>query len=100
MQRSPVHQRTAGVQIERQPHLYAKLAELVEEDVREQAISEETAAVLFPATHVLIEAFDAAIDGRRPGERIGPVVREGAKVGRNDPCPCGSGQKFKKCHGA
>lgn len=24
----------------------------------------------------------------------------GAKVGRNDPCPCGSGRKFKKCHGA
>jgi uncharacterized protein YecA (UPF0149 family) len=28
-----------------------------------------------------------------------PVVREGPKVGRNDPCPCGSGQKYKKCHG-
>ncbi|MBQ0050802.1 MAG: SEC-C domain-containing protein [Treponema sp.] len=27
------------------------------------------------------------------------VVREGAKVGRNDPCPCGSGKKFKKCCG-
>ncbi|MGB9402579.1 MAG: preprotein translocase subunit SecA [Candidatus Acidiferrales bacterium] len=27
-------------------------------------------------------------------------VRAGAKVGRNDPCPCGSGKKFKKCHGA
>ncbi len=27
------------------------------------------------------------------------VVREGPKVGRNDPCPCGSGKKFKKCHG-
>ncbi|MBS1866277.1 MAG: preprotein translocase subunit SecA [Acidobacteria bacterium] len=26
-------------------------------------------------------------------------VRAGAKVGRNDPCPCGSGKKFKKCHG-
>jgi preprotein translocase subunit SecA len=26
--------------------------------------------------------------------------REGAKVGRNDPCPCGSGKKYKKCHGA
>lgn len=26
--------------------------------------------------------------------------REGPKVGRNDPCPCGSGQKYKKCHGA
>jgi preprotein translocase subunit SecA len=27
-------------------------------------------------------------------------VRAGAKVGRNDPCPCGSGKKYKKCHGA
>jgi preprotein translocase subunit SecA len=28
-----------------------------------------------------------------------PVVREGVKVGRNDPCPCGSGKKYKQCHG-
>jgi preprotein translocase subunit SecA len=28
------------------------------------------------------------------------VHREGPKVGRNDPCPCGSGKKYKKCHGA
>jgi preprotein translocase subunit SecA len=28
------------------------------------------------------------------------VVRKEAKVGRNDPCPCGSGKKYKKCHGA
>jgi preprotein translocase subunit SecA len=28
------------------------------------------------------------------------MVREGPKVGRNDPCPCGSGKKYKKCHGA
>jgi preprotein translocase subunit SecA len=28
-----------------------------------------------------------------------PSRREAAKVGRNDPCPCGSGKKFKKCHG-
>jgi len=28
-----------------------------------------------------------------------PFVRSGAKVGRNDPCPCGSGKKFKQCHG-
>ncbi|MES2908471.1 MAG: preprotein translocase subunit SecA [Pseudomonadota bacterium] len=26
-------------------------------------------------------------------------VRDGAKIGRNDPCPCGSGKKFKQCHG-
>jgi preprotein translocase subunit SecA len=29
-----------------------------------------------------------------------PFVREGRKVGRNEPCPCGSGKKFKHCHGA
>jgi preprotein translocase subunit SecA len=28
-----------------------------------------------------------------------PFVRQGDKVGRNDPCPCGSGQKYKQCHG-
>lgn len=28
-----------------------------------------------------------------------PVVREGRKVGRNEPCPCGSGKKYKKCCG-
>ena len=29
-----------------------------------------------------------------------PYVRGAPKIGRNDPCPCGSGKKFKKCHGA
>ena len=29
-----------------------------------------------------------------------PVRNPTRAVGRNDPCPCGSGQKFKKCHGA
>jgi preprotein translocase subunit SecA len=29
-----------------------------------------------------------------------PVVNAGEQIGRNDPCPCGSGKKYKKCHGA
>ncbi len=33
------------------------------------------------------------------GSPSAPKKREVAKVGRNDPCPCGSGKKFKKCHG-
>ncbi len=33
------------------------------------------------------------------GTPTAPKKREVAKVGRNDPCPCGSGKKFKKCHG-
>ena len=32
-------------------------------------------------------------------ERPQPFVRPGQKVGRNDPCPCGSGRKYKQCHG-
>ncbi len=28
-----------------------------------------------------------------------PVTREGRKIGRNEPCPCGSGKKYKQCHG-
>jgi preprotein translocase subunit SecA len=39
-------------------------------------------------------------DGEAPLAAPLPFVREGDKVGRNDPCPCGSGKKFKHCHGA
>jgi preprotein translocase subunit SecA len=28
-----------------------------------------------------------------------PIVRDKPKVGRNEPCPCGSGKKYKHCHG-
>jgi preprotein translocase subunit SecA len=38
---------------------------------------------------------------RRPGAGAAVATRApAAKVGRNDPCPCGSGKKFKRCHGA
>jgi uncharacterized protein YecA (UPF0149 family) len=34
------------------------------------------------------------------GAPQGPVRNTEPKIGRNDPCPCGSGKKYKKCHGA
>ena len=45
-----------------------------------------------------------ADDGQEPAEQASaapaaPVTRDGPKVGRNDPCPCGSGKKYKQCHG-
>jgi preprotein translocase subunit SecA len=40
-------------------------------------------------------SFAGAGDASQPTQR-----RTGEKVGRNDPCPCGSGKKYKKCHGA
>jgi preprotein translocase subunit SecA len=49
----------------------------------------------------------AAIEGNGNGDvalaeaatKKRPVTRPGQKVGRNDPCPCGSGKKYKHCHG-
>ncbi len=48
---------------------------------------------------------DAEAGGQEQGAATGadrapqPFVREGVKIGRNDPCWCGSGKKFKQCHG-
>ncbi|WP_156373553.1 UPF0149 family protein [Pseudorhodoferax sp. Leaf267] len=55
-----------------------------------------------------LEAFGEAVwavyDLRQMGRTLGPRVvqvrRDAAAPGRNDLCPCGSGKKFKKCHGA
>ena len=52
-------------------------------------------------THDSFEGFDEnkskeAVD-EEPVQK--PFVRPAAKVGRNDPCPCGSGKKYKQCHG-
>lgn len=37
--------------------------------------------------------------GAEEESQLEPTIRKEDKVGRNDPCPCGSGKKFKKCHG-
>ncbi len=43
----------------------------------------------------------AATGGEEAGDNaLQPFAREGIKIGRNDPCPCGSGKKYKQCHGA
>lgn len=46
--------------------------------------------------------YDAALSGQDPGlaEEVATAIREAVpRVGRNDPCPCGSGKKYKHCHG-
>jgi preprotein translocase subunit SecA len=50
------------------------------------------------------EALAQPPENQSPGnqstdEEHKPFVRDGQKVGRNDPCPCGSGKKYKHCHG-
>jgi hypothetical protein len=46
------------------------------------------------------ELEQARMAGAGDSQPVQRVVRSGAKVGRNDPCPCGSGKKYKKCCGA
>jgi preprotein translocase subunit SecA len=55
--------------------------------------------------HAEAPAFDAAADVQYPADseeeaaKQQPIMRDPNKVGRNDPCPCGSGKKYKQCHG-
>jgi preprotein translocase subunit SecA len=46
------------------------------------------------------ELEQARMAGAGEAQQVQQVVRGQEKVGRNDPCPCGSGKKYKKCHGA
>ena len=46
------------------------------------------------------ELESARMAGGGDQKTVQQVVRGAEKVGRNDPCPCGSGKKYKKCHGA
>jgi uncharacterized protein len=52
---------------------------------------------LFGAAHRAV--YDLRQMWRSMGPRVDPI-RKAPEPGRNDPCPCGSGKKYKKCHGA
>jgi uncharacterized protein len=49
---------------------------------------------------LVFDVVDLAQIGLADGHQVETVVRDQPKVGRNDPCPCGSGRKYKQCHGA
>ncbi|MEZ4388725.1 MAG: preprotein translocase subunit SecA [Candidatus Krumholzibacteriia bacterium] len=57
------------------------------------------------ARHQEVNAYEqtsggGAAAGPETAGKAAPVKRDMPKVGRNDPCPCGSGKKYKQCHGA
>ncbi|MEE3878566.1 preprotein translocase subunit SecA [Vibrio sp. YYF0003] len=68
--------------------------ERMEEQRRAQA---EEAARRAQAQHAAAE--NQLADGEESEGAHQPVVRDERKVGRNEPCPCGSGKKYKQCHG-
>jgi preprotein translocase subunit SecA len=68
-----------------------------EQDV--QAVEEAPAVSNVRYQHTDYDTALAAPPDQPPAA-LPPFTRAGQKVGRNDPCPCGSGKKFKHCHGA
>ena len=50
--------------------------------------------------HAEFSSFEAdGSGGSASGSKSAEPIKNGERVGRNDPCPCGSGKKYKKCHG-
>ena len=59
-------------------------------------IFNDTSSMIFKGVAISLNLTAEKSDGSHSGENNSSNVK---KVGRNDPCPCGSGKKFKKCHG-
>jgi hypothetical protein len=58
-------------------------------------------AATLPAPARQAPSRQAPVPARTGGDDVIKTVKhDQPKVGRNDPCPCGSGKKYKKCHGA
>ena len=92
--------------------LFSTMLDSIKRDVTQTLMnvqirsSEEVEAVEAPHTPENVQYHHAdyeealASDGQDNEEaELKPFVRAGEKVGRNDPCPCGSGKKYKQCHG-
>jgi preprotein translocase subunit SecA len=77
-----------------QPVIREAEGELVDEDARHAPVampSRRSANVNY--------SYGAAASGGHDA-KVETIHRNAPKVGRNEPCPCGSGKKYKKCHGA
>jgi len=89
---------------------WALLADLglVSGDPARPVAAPEPVELVLTLDHDQVRELEGVRMARDAGEPVTPVEAlpslharfGGAKVGRNDPCPCGSGKKFKRCHGS
>jgi hypothetical protein len=88
-----------AAEVEQVPAIvYAFLAHLEQSAVVTQSF--ELRRALDPALERFLEEVRSGrATPRSPRRAARPFVHGAAKTGRNDPCPCGSGRKFKACHG-
>lgn len=88
---------------------HVKIRQEDEVDAIERKREEEKARARMNFQHQNVSAMSGAEGesgrqaagefGSQQGDQSKPFVRDVPKVGRNDPCPCGSGKKYKVCHG-
>ena len=81
-----------------------EVQDTVEELSRWASFQEDTTSggcreTLASATTPADAPWEAALEDEPPRQTITRIRNTGPKVGRNDPCPCGSGKKYKKCCG-
>ena len=85
--------------------LFEMMRERVENDIiqrlfRYEPVTEEQMIEQRARQQRVAPKIELSAPPKVEGQRPQPAVNRDAKVGRNDPCPCGSGKKYKKCHGA
>src|SRR5262245_43732006 len=75
----------------------------VELQMRERAEVEQLQAPAVENVQYQHAGYEEALangdGGTATAAKAAPFVRHAGKIGRNDPCPCGSGKKYKHCHG-
>jgi preprotein translocase subunit SecA len=86
-------------------HIDIRSQEEVDRDEREEAQQRERLMRALQAQHadaqsaLVVPGTEAAAAADAAGDGQSPFIRGDRKVGRNEPCPCGSGKKYKHCHG-
>ena len=85
--------RAAGPPVEYKFEAYNAFQDMVE------SIKEDLVRYIFRVRVVAQPEQRAMVENRGEEEKARKPVRVGKKIGRNDPCPCGSGKKYKKCCG-
>lgn len=83
-------------------HLMARVEPISREQMEEMENQrrEELARQKMQLRHDELSALGQPEEQPQAAAPRAQVVREGRKIGRNDPCPCGSGKKYKSCHGS
>ena len=109
-------QRDPLIEYQKESHfMFQEMIERIKSDALEylykiEVVERPERAPVKPAEAILVHNEYSSFKepspefGQREGQRevmpsITPYKREGQKIGRNDPCPCGSGKKYKKCCG-